>query len=558
MEKSYYIVYQEGSDIGSALRERGLNNFIILNERLAVLYTPLDFNSNILRSIYEVSWYSESDPMSSMIDLTNYVEAGDGARSITGVDYIYNNVYNDITGRGVLIAIIDSGVDYLHPDLIRDDGSSKILKLWDQEGTINPPPEGYLFGSEYTREELNAAIARNDGSLSRDDVGTGTMAAGITVGSGRINSNYEGITEGSDLIVVKLKSYPGRYYVEKRNYTTTDFLAAFSYAINIALREEKSLIINLTVGQRSSLGFITLLNTFTELEYPGIVVVSGAGNQRNTYIHYAGRFRNQGDVNDIIIEYGDGQNLDIYLEGGDLDRINATIISPSGELSYTAPYAPDYYEYIGVFNLENTTYRIRYFYPWTPTGSELLEINLRNMKPGAWTLRVRPDVYLNGEYHVYLPNSNLIGPNDGFIDTSSFSTITSFGTGENIITVGAYDNRYDSIWIGSSKGPTKGVSAKPDFVAPGVNIISTYGNDSYRSGTGTGISSSVTSGMLALIMEYLSRQGTYPKLLLYSQVLKTYLMLGSTRDELYEYPNDSLGYGVIDFRRTIQIISDSL
>jgi subtilisin family serine protease len=558
MEKSFYIVYQEGLDLASALRERGLNNFIILNERLAVLYTPLDFNSNILRSIYEISWFNESDPMSSLIDLTNYVEVGDGARSVSGANYLYNNIYNDITGRGVLIAIIDSGVNYLHPDLTRDDGSSKIIRLWDQEGSINPPPEGYLFGSEFSREELNAAIARNDGSLSRDDVGTGTMAAGITVGSGRVNSNYKGISEGSDLIVVKLRSYPGRYYAEKRNYTTSDFLAAFSYVINVALREEKSLIINLTVGQRSSLGFITALNTFTELDYPGIVVVSGAGNQRNTYIHYAGKFRNQMDVNDIIIEFGDGQNLDIYLEGGDLDRIDATIISPSGEVSYTAIYAPDYYEYTGRFNLENTTYRIRFFYPWISTGSEFLEINLRNMKPGAWTLRVRSDVFLNGEYHVYLPNKNLLGANDGFIDTSSFSTITFLGTGENIITVGAYDNRYESIWIGSSKGPTKGVSMKPDFVAPGVNIISVYGNDSYRTGTGTGISSSVTSGMLALIMEYLSKQGRYPKLLLYSQVLKTYLMIGASRNELYEYPNDSQGYGLIDFRRTIQIISDSL
>lgn len=558
MEKSFYIVYQEGLDIASALRDRGLNNFIILNERLAILYTPLDFNSNTLRSIYEVSWYSESDPMSSMIDLTNNVEVGVGARSVSGANYLYNNIYNDITGRGVLIAIIDSGVNYLHPDLIRDDGSSKIIRLWDQEGTINPPPEGYLFGSEFTRAELNAAIARNDGSLSRDDVGTGTMAAGITVGSGRVNSNYKGISEGSDLIVVKLRSYPGRYYVEKRNYTTSDFLAAFSYVINVALREEKSLIINLTVGQRSSLGFITALNTFTELDYPGVVVVSGAGNQRNTYIHYAGKFRNQMDVNDIIIEYGDGQNLDIYLEGSDLDRVNATIISPSGEVSYTADYAPDYYEYTGNFNLEKTTYRIRYFYPRLSTGSEYIEINLRNMKPGAWTLRIGSDVFLNGEYHVYLPNSNLLGASDGFIDTSSFSTITFLGTGENIITVGAYDNRYESIWIGSSKGPTKGVFAKPDFVAPGVNIVSAYGNDSYRTGTGTGISSSVTSGMLALIMEYLSKQGRYPKLLLYSQVLNTYLMIGATRNELYEYPNDSQGYGLVNFRRTIQIISDTL
>lgn len=558
MEKSFYIVYQEGLDLASALRDRGLNNFIILNERLAVLYTPLVFNSNILRSIYEISWFSESDPMSSLINLTNYAEVGNGARNVSGVNYLYNNVYNNITGRGVLIAIIDSGVDYLHPDLIREDGTSKILSLWDQEGSINPPPEGYLFGSEFSREELNAAIARNDASLSRDDVGTGTMAAGITVGEGRVNSNYKGISEGADLICVKLKSYPGRYYAEKRNYMVADFLAAFSYVINVALRERKFLVINLTVGNRSSLGFITALNTFTALEYPGVVVVSGAGNQRNTYIHYAGKFKSENDVNDIIVEFGDGQNLDIYLEGGDLDRINATIISPSGEVSYTAYYAPDYYEYIGAFNLENTIYRVRYFYPWTPSGSELLEINLTNMRPGAWTLRLRPDVYFNGEYHVYLPNNNLLGPNDGFIDTSSFSTITQYGTGENIITVGAYDNRYDGIWIGSSKGPTRGVSTKPDFVAPGVNIISTYGNDSYRNGTGTGISSSVISGMLALIMEYLNTQGRYPKLLLYSQVLKTYLMIGATRNELYEYPNDSQGYGLVDFRRTLQIISDSL
>lgn len=174
------------------------------------------------------------------------------------------------------------------------------------------------------------------------------MAAGITVGNIRINSNYKGIAEGSDLITVKLRSYPGRYYVEKSNYTTTDFLAAFSYVINIAIREEKSLIINLTVGQRASLA----LNTFTELEYPGIAVVNGAGNKRNTYVHYSGKLKNQTDVNDIIIEYGDGQNLDIYLEGSDLDRINATIISPSGESSYTAHYAPDYYEYTGIFNLK--------------------------------------------------------------------------------------------------------------------------------------------------------------------------------------------------------------
>ncbi|MBU5307516.1 S8 family peptidase [Clostridioides mangenotii] len=556
MEKSYILVYQY--DLESALRSSGLNNFIILNDRLAVLYTPLDFNPSVLNDISEISWYNESRPMSSMIDITENVGFGNSSRQISDVNYLYKNPYNDITGRGILIAIIDSGVSYLHPDLGTEDGSSKILKLWDQEGTINSPPEGYLFGSEFTREELNAAIARGDGSLSRDDVGTGTLAAGIVVGEGRINSNNKGITEGSDLVVVKLRSYPGEYYVQKQNYTISDFLAAVSYVINVAIREEKSLIINLTVGARSSFGFITMLNTFSELQYPGVVVVSGAGNQRNRDIHYAGKFRNQADINDIIIEYGDGQNLDIFLEGVDLDRVNATIISPSGEASYTAYYAPDYFEYTGKFNLENTNYLVRYFYPWISTGSELLEINLRNMKPGAWTLRVRPDIYVNGEYHVYLPNQNLLDIHDGFIDSSSFSTLTLYGRGEDTITVGAYDNRYNGLWIGSSKGPSKGVSFKPDFIAPGVNIISTYGDVNYKLGTGTGVSSSIVSGMLALIMEYIKKQSNVPKLLLNPHSLKAYLKSGAIRNELYEYPNESQGYGLVDFRRTIQIISDNL
>lgn len=556
MEKSYYMVFSD--DIETALRSRGLNNFIILNSRLAVLYTPIDFVPHILNDISEISWYNESRPMSSLIEINDQIDFGDTIRNVSGVNYIYNNVYNDITGSGVLIAIIDSGVNYLHPDMIREDGSSKIFRLWDQEGEVNPSPEGYLFGSEFTKEEINAAIARNDDGLSRDETGTGTIAAGIVAGTGRINPNYKGITEGSELIVVKLKSYPGEYYVENRNYTISDFLAAISYVINIAIIAEKSLVINLTVGARSAFGNITMLNTFDELQLPGVVVVSGAGDQRNTYIHYSGEFRNQTNVDDIIIEYGTGQNLDIFIEGESLDRINATVISPSGEVSYTAYYAPDYYEYYGTFNLEDTTYLVRYFYPWIATGSELLEINLRNMKPGAWTLRLKPDIYVNGQYNVYLPNRNLLGGDDGLIDTESFSTITLFGMGDETITVGAYDNRYDGMWVGSSKGPSKGISVKPDISAPGVNIISTYGNDTYRTGTGTGISSSVVAGELALIMEYIKRQSDVPKMLLYPQVLKSYLMLGATRKNIYDYPNYSQGYGVVDFRTTIQKISDNL
>jgi len=72
------------------------------------------------------------------------------------------------------------------------------------------------------------------------------------------------------------------------------------------------------------------------------------------------------------------------------------------------------------------------------------------------------------------------------------------------------------------------------------------------------VSSSIVSGMLALIMEYIKKQSNVPKLLLNPHSLKAYLKSGALRNELYEYPNESQGYGLVDFRRTIQIISDNL
>lgn len=63
----------------------------------------------------------------------------------------------DLTGRGTIVAIIDSGIDYTHPDFRNEDGSSRILYIWDQIGEGNPP-EGFKSGVEYTKEELDEAL----------------------------------------------------------------------------------------------------------------------------------------------------------------------------------------------------------------------------------------------------------------------------------------------------------------------------------------------------------------------------------------------------------------
>lgn len=559
MEKSYSIIYQ--GDITKALEENGINRYMILNDQLAVIYVDENFNENIIGGISEITWVQEAQPMSSLIQIQDGVENGETVTDASGTDYIQNNPYIQVEGEGSIIAIIDSGIDYMHPDFINEDNTSKIISIWDQEGNTNPPPEGMIFGSEYTRQDINNAISNNDSSLTKDDIGTGTIAAGIASGGGVLNPLYKGVAPKSELVVVKLKSYEGTYENGKINYLNTDFLAAIKYVLDISKRENKNTIINLTIAERSrSIILTNLLDTFPYLNSSGVILVSGAGNEGNTNIHYEGKFNDDSsEPIDITLEVGEQNSLDITICPNGPGRLGVEIISPTGELSYKVQYSPDEEVYKGKFNLGNSPYTIQLIYPWILSGNEEIYIKIFDIKPGVGTIRIFPELFAKGEFDLYLPNGNLIPNNTRFLDPNSYSTITLYGTTENVITVGAFNDKTNGMWIGSSKGPIKSnIVIKPDIVAPGVDIISPFINNTYIKSTGTGVSSSLTSGVLALIMEYISIQGTYQRKLLFTKVLKTYLMLGATKNPIYTYPNNSQGYGVLNLKATIEAIANNI
>ena len=559
MEKSYSIIYQ--GDIIKALEENGINRYMILNGQLAVIYVDENFDENTLESISEITWVQEAQPMSSLIQIQDGVENGETVTDASGTDYIENSPYLSIGGEGVIIAIIDSGIDYMHPDFINEDNTSKIISIWDQDGNTNPPPEGMIFGSEYTRQDINNAISNNDSSLTKDDIGTGTIAAGIASGGGALNPLYKGVAPKSELVVVKLKSYEGTYENGKINYLNTDFLAAIKYVLDISKRENKNTIINLTIAERSRSFILTnLLDTFPYLNSSGVILVSGAGNEGNTNIHYEGTFSDDSsEPIDITLEVGEQNSLDITICPNGPGRLGVEIISPTGEVSYNVQYSPDEEVYKGKFNLENSPYLIKLTYPWILSGNEEIYIKIFNIRPGIGTIRVFPEFFAKGEFDLYLPNGNLIPNNTRFLDPNSYSTITLYGATENVITVGAFNDKTNGMWIGSSKGPMKSnIVIKPDIVAPGVDIISPFINSTYIKSTGTGVSSSLTSGVLALIMEYISTLGTYQRKLLFTKVLKTYLMLGATKNPIYTYPNSSQGYGVLNLRDTIVAIANNI
>ena len=146
MEKSYIVIYNTSiQDFESELQQNSINRYIILNNLIAVIYVEDNFQTERLSNLKTISWWEISNPMSSLININNNLSTGESVRSAAGTDYIYNNPYINPTGEDVLIAIIDSGINYLHPDFIKQDKTTKIVSIWDQESTLKEAPEKRIW-----------------------------------------------------------------------------------------------------------------------------------------------------------------------------------------------------------------------------------------------------------------------------------------------------------------------------------------------------------------------------------------------------------------------------
>ena len=240
MERSYILIYNSNiPELEADLMANNLTNYIILNDNLASLYVDENFDESIFKSIDSIFDWVRSIPMSSLIEIGTGTDGGERPRNISGVNYIDQNPYIKPSGKDTIIVIIDSGINYLHPDFMKADKTTKILSIWDQTSDKGNPPEGLKFGSEFTSEEINRYISENDSSLTQDLIGSGTIAAGIVVGNGNLNSLYKGLAIDSELLVVKLREHKGVYKEGKISYELSDFLAGIKYAIEVSGKTEK-------------------------------------------------------------------------------------------------------------------------------------------------------------------------------------------------------------------------------------------------------------------------------------------------------------------------------
>lgn len=475
---------------------------------------------------------------------------------VSGIFRIRNIPTFNLRGQGVLIGIIDSGIDYTNPAFINADGTTKILSIWDQTIQSDNFPLHTFYGTEYTREQINEALSRENPTNvvpSMDEVGHGTMLAGIAAGNIIPESDFYGVAPDAELVVVKLKQakqYLRDFFIVPNDvpcYQENDILHGLEYLNNVAITQNRPMAICIALGtsQGAHDGRGTLssrLSIFAETQGIGIVVA--AGNEGNARRHYLGSINKVTGQDTVELFVGDNEpGFSMELWGDATGIYSIDIQSPSGEyVSRIIPRLDEFREITFIF--EPTTIYIDYQLIESQSGDELILFRFRNPSPGIWRFNVYGRGELSANFHIWLPMEGFISDNTFFVRSNPYTTILSLGNARIPITTTAYNIEDDSLYQNASRGYARDGTIKPEIAAPGVNIISPTIDHGYAAVTGTSAAAAHTTGVAAMLLEWGIVRKNQP--LMNTLDMKIFMIRGARRNAELQYPNRDWGYGILD------------
>lgn len=526
----------------SRLEEEGIRVTELLNE-YAVLIVP-ESGIGRLAEIPEIEYIEKPKR------LFFAAEQGRTASCVTGVQ----NARYDLYGDGVLVAVLDSGVDYAHPDFRNEDGTTRILALWDQ--TIpGRPPAGYRIGTEYTKEQIDEALAQSDPVRRRELVpstdasGHGTRVLGIAAGNGRAGGRrYRGVAPRSSILVVKLgvprtDSFP----------RTTELMQALDYCIRKAMEYSLPVAVNISFGNTyGAHDGTSLLETYiTDMAniWKSVICI-GTGNEGYAAGHASDSLQ-EGEKKRIQLAVGEYEGaLNLQIWKSYLDDISVSLESPGGRSAGFIRNVPGAQR----FALEQTDILLYYGEPSPYSQSQEIYLEFlpqtEYVDSGIWTLTLEAREIRDGRFHLWLPSAAVLNANTRFLEPEPYITLTIPSTARRTVAVGAYDSRSRTYADFSGRGDTRDGRERPILAAPGVDVVTTVPGGGYAAATGTSFATPFVTGAAALLMQWGITDGNDP--FLYGEKAAAYLKKGAQPLPAFRaYPNPQIGWGTLCVRESL-------
>ncbi|MGU8275946.1 S8 family peptidase [Clostridium perfringens] len=468
-----------------------------------------------------------------------YTSAYDSNRA-SCIPSVWNN-YN-LTGEGILVGFLDTGIDYTHNAFKDADGNTRIEYIYDLEN-----------GVVYDKNKINEALKSEDSFSIVPEIdlsGHGTHVAGIACAGGNINFDNYGVAYKSSIAMVKITGENSL-----RAALSTQLMRGLKFLMDKSNEINKPLVVNISLstndGSHNGSSLLEkYIQTFTQLQKAVIVVA--AGNEGNSAHHVGGKMKKEEDLD---LNIGDGEKgiiLDFFKPV--LVDVSVEVISPTGISTGPMELSESYKErFVGREKIVVYSTGPKPFDIQGQTTISILPLG-DTITSGGWRIIVRRLNNYEGYFDIWLPIAEGLNERTRFLQPSVYNTLGIPATVEGVISVGSYNFLNNNLSAFSGRGVVRPEwLIKPDLVAPGENILSTVEEQGFDTKSGTSMAAPQVSGICALLFEWGIIRNNDP--FLYGERIKYYLIKGAKRMIFGEaYPNPDLGYGFVCLDRTMELL----
>ncbi|MDP5170862.1 MAG: S8 family peptidase [Bacteroidia bacterium] len=512
---------------------------------------------------------------------------GDALRAETRLDQVYQQ-YN-LDGSGTIVAMIERGIDYTHPDFVDADGKTRIAYIYDMinPAGANDPGNPYGVGTIFTRDQIDQALSSGTLLGSTDRFGHGTACTGIAAGDGSamVGAPYRGAAPGAAIISVKVTH---DYFPATGNIAgQAGFYNPAFLPIALQFVKDKSIELGLPVVALLNLGSIggptdgssEISRAMEEFAGEGRVLICGVGDDGGAANRAADTLA-QGGTSELQFRKGQAGNLRLEIWYSGDDRFGVSIVRPTGPATGALP-TPATNQTSSVQGTPGITYYHRgsdQDFANADNGQRQIMVDF-NGDTGVYKVFLAGNTIVDGSYFASLNPSNFYSNNAFLNHLYEGASINDFASAHNILapTDYVFDYTYvdldgiprsrsgqgaqGDLWIGSSEGPTLDGRLGVDIAVPGELSIGAYSPDTYYSqfrfnmmqgsngyyGLQNAVSGAAPTlvGVVALMLQVNPALSTEQIRTILHQTARSDAFTGAT-------PNPSWGYGKLDAFAAVQ------